>query len=108
MKRGSNRPRGLVTGGRNGWGREMTVGSHMAAREREGVGYRFGNLIDGPRAHSGRGPIQIPGVLFHFYFVFSFFFFCSLISLITFANLVQIASNQFVKFPRIQHSNMEL
>jgi hypothetical protein len=53
----------------------MTAGSHMAAREREGVGYRFGNLIDGPRAGSPTGPKGFPGVLLYFFDFFSPFLF---------------------------------
>jgi hypothetical protein len=38
----------------------------------------------------------------------SFFFLLSLFSFITFTFVIQIDSIQFVKFPRIQHINLEL
>jgi hypothetical protein len=61
------------------------------------AGYRFRRREDGPRAESGAGPKGFPGAfsyffpsLFFFSFLFSYFFYI-------FSNLVQIASNQFVK-----------
>jgi hypothetical protein len=48
-----------------------------------------------------------PGPFSCFFLLFFLFFFCFLISFISFSNLVQIDSNQFVKFPRIQHNNLE-
>jgi hypothetical protein len=47
-----------------------------------------------------------PGVCFIF-FSFPFFFFYFLVSFISFANLVQIASNQLCKVSKIQNNNPE-
>jgi hypothetical protein len=44
-----------------------------------------------------------PRVHFHIFLSLLLFFFCFLISLITFANLVQIASNQLCKVSKIQN-----
>jgi hypothetical protein len=59
----------------------------------------------------GRGPTSVsglkrfPGGPFIYLFCFLLFVFCFLISLITFTNLVQIASNQLHKFCKI-HSKV--
>jgi hypothetical protein len=61
----------------------------------------------------GRGPTSVlgrkgpRGPFIHFQFLFFFFFFCFLISFVTFANLVQIASNQLCKVSKIQNHNPE-
>jgi hypothetical protein len=81
----------------------LAGGSHLSAREGNKMGTGSGRF-EGPWVDSDTGPIRIPGALFHFYFVFSFFFFCFLISLITFANLVQIASNQLCRVSKIQNN----
>jgi hypothetical protein len=56
----------------------MTAGSHMAAREREGAGYRFGIgfLGHGPDLELGR--YVAPGPFVYFFSSFFFFFFCFL------------------------------
>jgi hypothetical protein len=53
----------------------------------------------------GRKASPRPFLIFSFSFSFLFLFSYSFYN---FCNLVQIDSNQFVKFPRIQHSNLEL
>jgi hypothetical protein len=44
---------------------------------------------------------------FHIFLFFLLSFFCFLISLITFANLVQFASNQLCKVSKIQNNILE-
>jgi hypothetical protein len=61
----------------------------------------------GPWASSRPGPEWFPGAIFYFYFLFFFSFSVFLISFITFANLVQIASNQLCKVSKIQNNNPE-
>jgi hypothetical protein len=60
---------------------ELTVGAHMSASGREGVGYRFGAGVVGPWACSGRGLEWFPGSSFIFFsplfFSFSIFLFLS-------------------------------
>jgi hypothetical protein len=76
-------------------------------REGEGPGYRFEKKDDGPWATSGAGPERHPRPLYLFFFSFLPFLFCFLIPFITFANLVQIASNQLCKVSKIQNNNPE-
>jgi hypothetical protein len=77
-------------------------GPHVSEGERDAA-YRFGRGIAGPRAPFSVGPKGLPRPLFLFSFLF-----CFLISFVSFAKMLQIDSNQFVKFPRIQHNNLEL
>jgi hypothetical protein len=65
--------------------------------------YRFGRGIAGPRAPFSVGPKGLPQARFHFYFVYFFSFSVFLISFISFAYLVQIASNQLCKVSKIQN-----
>jgi hypothetical protein len=60
----------------------------------------------GPRAETGAGPKGFPGILLYFFSFFLLFLFYFLISFITFANLVQIDSNQFVNFSKIQRNKL--
>jgi hypothetical protein len=81
--------------------RKMTDGwGPLSVREGEGVGYRFGKWLSGPRAHFCSGSNRCPLALSYFQFLFSFLFLFS-ISSITFANLVQIASNRLCKVYKI-------
>jgi hypothetical protein len=50
---------------------------------------------------------RVPRGPFYIFFFFLFFFFYFLVSFITFANLVQIASNQLCKVSKIQNNNPE-
>jgi hypothetical protein len=63
----------------------------MAAREREGAGYRFGAGVAGSWARSGRGLEWFPGSSFIFFFplFFSFSIFLFL------SQILQNAPNQF-------------
>jgi hypothetical protein len=102
----------MVSGVIFGWRKEMTMWPGRQG-PRVGEGVRIGCTgsglgIAGPQTPFSVGPKGLPRPLFYFSFSFLLFFFCFLISFIDFANLVQIDSNQFVKFPRIQHSNLEL
>jgi hypothetical protein len=72
----------------------------------EGVGEKRVSVRDppvGPRATSPTGPNRSPGP-FLFFFFFSLFLFQFSISFISFANLVQIASNQLCKVSKIQNN----
>jgi hypothetical protein len=85
----------------SGW----QVGSTVSGRrEREGdtgsVFYLGCGLVSCLGRKGCLGPIP-------FLFCFLLFLFCFLISLITFANLVQIASNQLCKVSKIQDNNTE-
>jgi hypothetical protein len=55
-------------------------------------------------AASVAGPKWFPGSIFIFILFTSFSFFCFLISFISFAYLVQIASNQLCKVSEIQNN----
>jgi hypothetical protein len=75
---------------------------HAVSEKNRGRGYRFGGT-----AMLGRGLILAVGwkgspSSFSIFFLFSLFLFLFSFSFITFSNLVQIASNQFVKIPKIQ------
>jgi hypothetical protein len=83
-------------------------------RERRGVGTGSGRGVVGPWAVSGFGRKGFPGlfrgwaVFFSsFLLFFSSFLFLFSISFITFANLVQIASNQLCKVYKIPSNNSE-
>jgi hypothetical protein len=69
----------------DGWG-------PLSVREGEGIGYRFGKWLSGPRAHFCSGPNRFPGVRFCFYFSFFFFLFLFFLFLCIFC---KNASNQF-------------
>jgi hypothetical protein len=77
------------------------VGATVSVREKK-RGYRFGCGKNGPWAASVTWPKGFPGVHFYFFCVLSFSLFCFPISFITFSNLVQIDSNRFVNFSKIQ------
>jgi hypothetical protein len=84
-----------------------TGGSHRAGREREGSGAGLARLGWVTGRYLGPGLAQVaeasssPFFLFCFPFLlFSDFLFS--ISLITFAFVTQMTSNQFVKFSKIQ------
>jgi hypothetical protein len=82
----------------------LTGGAGLSAgKERRGIPVR-GVGRGGPWASSEAGPKRCPLALFYFYFVYFFFFFCFLISFISFAYLVQIASNQLCKVSKIQNN----
>jgi hypothetical protein len=78
----------------------LTCGSHKSARERERqrVPVWFAYWAAG---HFGCWAESLPGALLYFFLSFFFFFFYFLISFINFANLDQIASNQFCKVSKI-------
>jgi hypothetical protein len=82
-------------------------GPCVRERKRE-KGTDLGCGENGPRPDSVAGPRGSPGPFIYIFFL-SFFFllFCFLISFITFSNLVQIASNQFCKIPKIQSNILE-
>jgi hypothetical protein len=80
----------------------------VRGRERGEV-YRFGFLTPGGSwARFCSGPKGFLEALFLIFISFLLFLFCPLISFISFAFVIQIDSNQIVKFPRIQHINLEL
>jgi hypothetical protein len=81
-------------------------GPHVSEGER-GAAYQFGGGWNGPRAVSPAGPKGSPGSVLYFFSSFLFFFFYFLVSFVTFANLVQIASNQLCKVSKIQNNNPE-
>jgi hypothetical protein len=70
-------------------------------RERgiEGTGSGFASWAAGFFLFLGR---RVPRVLFYFFPSFLFLSFLFSIYFISFSNMVQIASNQFVKIPKIQ------
>jgi hypothetical protein len=73
----------------------------MSERERE-KGCTDSGLVLGRGLLLFTGPKGSRGPFYLFPFSLSFSFFCFLISFITFANLIQFAPNQFVKFLKIQ------
>jgi hypothetical protein len=81
-----------------------TGGSYLSlVEERKGVPFRdFSRAGCGLLAVLGR--IRCPWPFCTFFSSLFFFLFCFLISLITFVNLVQIASNQLCKVSRIQNN----
>jgi hypothetical protein len=76
----------------------------LLVRERRKEGYRFG-FLNGPQTRFAAGPKFVPEAHSYFFPLFLFFF-CFLYSFITISNLVQIDSNQFVNFPKIQLNNL--
>jgi hypothetical protein len=80
----------------------MTCGSHLAAREREGAGYRFGKGCCWAVGRLRSWAETFPRV--HFHVFISSLLFLFLISFISFARMLQINSNQFLKFYKIQNS----
>jgi hypothetical protein len=77
---------------------------HMSERERGMRGYRFGFVFPRPWVRFLCWAEPFPSAPFSFSFLFFFSFSVFLISLITFANLVQIASNQLCKVSKIQNN----
>jgi hypothetical protein len=77
------------------WGPRVSVG-----REEAEIPFRV--RLPGLRAGSSSGPKGSPGPSFIFFFLFFFFFFCFLISFLDFAKKLQINSNHFQKFSKIQ------
>jgi hypothetical protein len=67
------------------------------------IEYRFGKRVDGPRAGSVCWAEGLPGAFFIFLFLLFLFFFCSLISAIDFAKILQFKSNIFQKFLKGVH-----
>jgi hypothetical protein len=87
-----------VEGGADGWG-------PLSVRGGEGARYRFGRGLVGPRAASPYWAEGFPEAQFIFFFLFfssSFLLFCFSISFTDFAQLLQINSNHFQKFCKIQ------
>jgi hypothetical protein len=72
----------------------------LSEGEVERRGYRFGEKVSGPRVDAVTGPNRSlrPFSIFSLFLLLFFYF---LISFITFANLVQIASNQLCKVSKI-------
>jgi hypothetical protein len=85
-----------------GGGRRLTGGSHESVRGSEKGCTGSVCLLDGPRARSPVGLKGFPGSISIFISSFLFFFFCFLISFLEFAKLLQINSNHFQKFCKIQ------
>jgi hypothetical protein len=79
----------------------MTGGAHLSEREEKGEVTGSGERGVGPRADSSSGPNGSPGP-FNYFLFFLFLFF---ISFITFSFVLQIHSNQFLKFSKI-HLNI--
>jgi hypothetical protein len=99
MERGFGELPGKKSGWRLGMMRWPNMwGPHVRERKREKSGTGLGGLI-GPRLIPLTGP---KGSRRPFFFSLSFFFFCFLISFITFATLVQFASNQLLKISKVQ------
>jgi hypothetical protein len=90
--------------GRGVRGREgvLTRGVLLSAGERGRGDTLSGLAPGGPWASFGAGLEVFPAALFMFFLLFFLFFFCFLISSINSSNLVQIDSNQFLKFSKIQ------
>jgi hypothetical protein len=97
----------LTSGSGQSVGEEvLSSGAHLSAGKL-GRGYRFGGAL-----MLGHGLVSLMGQFgslgpFSIYSFLFLFFFCFLISFITFANLVQIASNQLCKVSKIQNNNPE-
>jgi hypothetical protein len=62
----------------------------------------------GPRADSVTGPNRFPGSISIFISSFLLFFFCFLISFVSFAKMHQINSNHFQKFSKNQSNDLTL
>jgi hypothetical protein len=89
---------------------EETVGGDEAdrwvppvIRGREEEGTLSGCLVRWAAGRFGVGPERVPAVQFSYFSCsFSFSFFCFLISILSFANMLQINSNHFQEFSKIQ------
>jgi hypothetical protein len=105
LREGGSYCSGSVTGGRNGWRREMTGGSHLSACRREGEDTTLGF---NPGWAMGHGPWavgllqtwagMVPGAIFYFYFLFFFLFSVFLISFILFAIRFKSSQTTFIDF----------
>jgi hypothetical protein len=105
LKREGENLGSVISGEKFGWSSWMIGGSHMSVRDRERSGYGFGN------GQMGRGLISLLGQKgsrgpFMFFFLFLFLLFSFSISFITFAFYIQMTSNQFVKFSKIQRNKL--
>jgi hypothetical protein len=74
----------------------------LVSEMRERAGYQFGLQVSWTMGRIWRWAEPLPLGPFLFFSLFSSFLFLFPISFITFANLVQIESNQFVNFSKIQ------
>jgi hypothetical protein len=77
------------------------VGSTRQWGKRE-TGTDSGEKVSGPRARFSAGPKRCPWPFFIFCSFFLLFLFCFLISFIAFVFDIQMTSNQFVNFSKIQ------
>jgi hypothetical protein len=81
----------------------MTCGARLSAREGR-RGYRFG-MFPGWAVGLIRDWAGLtPQAFFHIFLFLFLFFFSFLIYFILFANLIQINSNHFLNFSKIQHN----
>jgi hypothetical protein len=78
----------------------LTGGTHLSLVE-DGREYPLGILAGWAVGRLRDWAEWLPRGLFLFYFIFFFFFFCFLISLILFAKMLQINSNHFQNFSKI-------
>jgi hypothetical protein len=112
LREGGSYCSGSVTGGRNGWRREMTgsakrwgrVVSRRGRRER----YRFGKGFLGCGLVSSSGPKGFPEALFLIFFSFLLFLFLFSYFFILFAKMLQTKSNHFQKFSKNQCNDLTL
>jgi hypothetical protein len=90
----------------DGGGIRLTSGSGLSAGVR--AGESTGSVIPqgGPWAKTDAGPDGFPGLFLYFFFSFLLFLFSFLICFITFANLVQIASIQFLNVSKSQGNKL--
>jgi hypothetical protein len=98
LREGGSYCSGSVTGGRNGWRREMTGGSHLLAFRREGEdtasGFNPGWAVGLLQTWVG----MVPGAIFYFYFLLFFSFSVFLISFILFAIQFKSSQTTFIDF----------
>jgi hypothetical protein len=79
-------------------------GPHISEGRRKGIPILvFRQATDSIRCWAERG---CPGALFYLFTSFLLFFFCFLISFISFAFWLQFDSNQFLKFSKIQSNQL--